>query len=61
MEYNMRNIFIEKSYAKCRGETICRPISKKSQLSISYILYLITNYLYCMPSWGLSKYIETKL
>ena len=35
IEYNMRNIFIEKSYTKCAGETIPRPLSKKSKLSIS--------------------------
>ena len=29
IEYNMRNIFLEKSYTKCRGETIPRPFSKK--------------------------------
>ena len=34
MEYNMRNIFVEKSYTKCAGETIPRPLSKKSKLSI---------------------------
>ena len=35
IEYNMRNIFDEKSYTKCGGETILRPFSKKSKLSIS--------------------------
>ena len=35
IEYNMRNIFVEKSYAKCAGETIPRPLSKKFKLSIS--------------------------
>ena len=35
IEYNMRNIFLEKSYIKCGGETIPRPFSKKSELSIS--------------------------
>ena len=34
-EYNMRNIFVEKSYAKCAGETILRPLSKNSKLKIS--------------------------
>ena len=34
IEYN-RNIFVEKSYTKCAGETIPRPISKKSKLTIS--------------------------
>ena len=35
IEYNMRNIFVEKSYTKCAGKTIPRPLSKKSKLSIS--------------------------
>ena len=35
IEHNMRNIFLEKSYTKCGGETISRPFSKKSKLSIS--------------------------
>ena len=35
IEYNMRNIFVEKSYTKCGGETVSRPFSKKSKLSIS--------------------------
>ena len=29
IEYNMRNIFLEKPYTKCVGETIPRPFSKK--------------------------------
>ena len=28
IEYNMKNIFVEKSYTKCAGETIPRPLSK---------------------------------
>ena len=35
IEYNMKNASAEKSYTKCGGETIPRPISKKSKLSIS--------------------------
>ena len=35
IEYNMRNIFVEKWYTKCAEETIPRPLSKKSKLSIS--------------------------
>ena len=35
IEYNMRNIFVEKSYIKCGRETIPRPFSEKSKLSIS--------------------------
>ena len=35
IEHNMRNIFVEKSLTKCDGETMTRPLSKKSKLSIS--------------------------
>ena len=31
----MRNIFLEKSYTKCDGETSPRPFSEKLKLSIS--------------------------
>ena len=34
-EYNMINIFLQKSYANCGGETSPRPFYKKSKLSIS--------------------------
>ena len=34
-KYNMRNIFLEKSYAKCGGETIPRPFSENLKLCIS--------------------------
>ena len=34
-EYNIRNIFREKSYTKCDGETVPRSLFKKSKLSIS--------------------------
>ena len=35
IEYNMRNIFLEKSYTKCGGETGPRPFSGKLKMSIS--------------------------
>ena len=35
IEFNMRNIFLEKLYIKCGGETIPWPFSKKSKLSMS--------------------------
>ena len=35
IEYNMRNISLEKSYTKCDGETSPRPFSRKSKLNIS--------------------------
>ena len=35
IEYNMRNIFLEKSYTKCNRKTSPRPYSGKLKLSIS--------------------------
>ena len=35
IEFNLRNIFVEKSYKKCSGETTSRPFSGKLKLSIS--------------------------
>ena len=35
IECNMRNTFLEKSYKKCVRETIPRPFTEKSILSIS--------------------------
>ena len=35
IEYNMRKIFLEKSYPKCGGETSPKLFSKKSKLNIS--------------------------
>ena len=35
MEYNMRNIFLEKSFIRCGAETVSRLFSKKSKLSLS--------------------------
>ena len=39
IEYNMENIFLEKSYTNCGRETIPRPFSKNSKLNI----YLLIN------------------
>ena len=53
IEYNMRKIFLEKSHSKWGGETIPRPFSKKSKLSISLdqnSLKFYTVCFYCMPS-----------
>ena len=35
IEFNMRKIFLEKSYTKCDGETSPKPFSEKLKLSIS--------------------------
>ena len=34
IEYNRRNILLEKSYTKSVGETIPRPFSKKAKLCV---------------------------
>ena len=41
IEYNMKNIFLEKSYAKCGGETSTRSFSGKAYLLDQYsqVLY----------------------
>ena len=58
-----KHLFFEKSYKKCGGETSPRLFSEKLKLSISldHSLTFCTVYFYCMTSWGLSKYIETRL
>ena len=35
IEYNMRNIFLQKPYTKCGGGAILRPFPKKPILAIS--------------------------
>ena len=35
IEYNMKNVFLEKSFTKCGGETIPTPFSKISKFLIS--------------------------
>ena len=51
IEHNMRNIFLEKSYTKCGGETIPRFFPEKSKLNIPLInsLKFYTVCIYCMP------------
>ena len=56
IEYNIRNIFLEKSYTKCGGETIPRSFSRNSKLSKS-----LDQLSFKSNRWGLSKYIETNL
>ena len=53
INYNMRNIFLNKSWRKCAGETIPRPLVQQPR-----VLY---NLFYCMPKLRLSQYIKTKL
>ena len=44
IEYNLRNIFREKSYTKCGGEAIHRPFSKRWKLFMSLDQYSKTLY-----------------
>ena len=44
--YNMKNIFLEKAYTKCGGETSSRPISKKLKLSMNLSLDQQSEHLY---------------
>ena len=60
IKHDMRTIFCyEKSYTKCDRDTIPRPFSNKSKLSISLDQFLKfhTPCFYGMPSGGLSEYI----
>ena len=53
IECNMRNIFLEKSYTKCDGETGIKPFLGQLKLSISLnqnSLRFYTVCFYCMPS-----------
>ena len=38
LEYNIRNIILEKLHTKCGGETSPGPFSEKSKLTISTVL-----------------------
>ena len=60
MQYNMWNIFLEKSFTEYGGKCVTTPSSNKLYLW-SNIIQLCTVCFCCMPSWRLSKYIETKL
>ena len=62
VEYNMRNIFVEKSYTTCDEKTITRPFSKQNWANLWInSLKFYTVCFYCIPNWGLWKHIESKL
>ena len=46
IEYNLRKVFLEKSYTKRGAETIPRPFFKKSKLSISLDQYSKVLYIF---------------
>ena len=64
IEYKMRNTFLEKLYTIC-GEKLCPQTLFLKNLNWAYLwiitLKFVTFFSDCMPNWGLSKYIETKL
>ena len=43
IEYNLKNIFLEKSFTKCGGKTFPRPLFKNSKSldQISKVLYIL--------------------
>ena len=55
IEYNMRNILLEKSYTKCGGGTSPTPFSKNQNREYLGInsLKSKTVCFYCMPRWDL--------
>ena len=63
IEYNRRNIFLERTFTKYGGETSSQTLSQK--ITIEHIsgstawIYIVC--FYCMPSWKLSRYIEAEL
>ena len=63
IEYNMKNIFIEKSYTRCGWETSPQTLFWKIEIEHLWInsLKFYTDYFYRILGWGLLKYIETKL
>ena len=48
IEYNFRNIFLEKSYTKYGRETIPRPFFKKSKLSVYLDQYSKALYIFLL-------------
>ena len=63
IEYNMRNIFIEKLYTKFGGEASPRPFYKKSKLSLSLDQQseMIYSFSIAFPSRGPPNNIKTEV
>ena len=58
IRYNMRNIFLEKSYTLCGGQSSSRPFYKK--VTIKCIHFKKFCFIVC-PNRILPKYIKTKV
>ena len=64
IEYNMKIIFLEKSFTECGEENFTNSFLKNQNGTYLWIgnrLKFYQVYFYWMPSWGLSKNIKTKL
>ena len=58
----MRNIFLEKSYAKCVGEARQDPFIKNQNWAYGSTVWSVIKFVFIVcPSRGLPKYIKSKL
>ena len=59
-EYNIKKVFLEKSYTKCSGVTIPRPFPKNKNWASLWVnsQNFYTACFYCMQGWRLWKYIK---
>ena len=63
IQYNMREVFLKNRTQNVVKKLVLNLFQKDQSWAYLWInsLKLYTVCLYCMPSWGLSKYIETNL
>ena len=61
LDNNMRNIFLQKSCAKCSGEASPKSFHRKIKLSISTVWNVIKFVFIVCPSQSLLKYVKTKV
>ena len=63
IEFNLRNVFLEKSYAKCGLETCLEPFLKNKKWGYLWIssLKFNTNSFHCMFKWGIPQHAEAKV
>ena len=63
IEYNIKNIFLKKSTQNMVGKRVLDPFLKNQNWAYLWIncVKSSTACFYCMPGWGLSKHIKTKL
>ena len=63
IEYNIRNIFLKNHAQNVVEKLVPDPFLDNENWEYLWMnsLKFYTVCFYCIPSWGLSKYIETKL